>query len=63
MIFAVAAVICMLASLGLFRGSLGFRVDAAPVGNVLLVGSIMFFLAGVFLLGVSAGTIVGSVVS
>lgn len=61
MIFAIVAAICMLVSLGFFRVSGNFTFEEG--GRRMLMMSIIFFLAGVFLIGISMGTFIGSIVS
>jgi len=61
MIFAVIAAICMLVSLGLYFISGNFDFESG--GRSILEGSILFFVVGIFLLGVSTGTVVGTVIS
>lgn len=46
------AIGCFVASVLLFRWALHSKIDAAPAGSIMLLGSVVLFLMGVFLLGV-----------
>lgn len=50
-----AAIACMVVSGVLFRWALSFKIDAAPVGSMIVLASVVIGIASVFLFGVSLG--------
>lgn len=55
MIAVVAAALCFIASVALWNGADKFRVDAAPVGSMMLAASVVLFGASLFMFGVVVG--------
>jgi hypothetical protein len=47
----------MIGCVAVFRYALNFRVDAAPIGSLLLIISFFLGVTGVFLCGVQVGTL------
>lgn len=55
MIVFIAAGCCLLISVALWKSSFKFTVDAAPIGSLMLVASILCLVASLFLFGVAMG--------
>lgn len=55
MTMTIIAALCILACVALWHNAFRFDRDAAPIGSMMLVGSIGFGVAGVFLFGVAVG--------
>jgi hypothetical protein len=55
MILILIAAAFLLASVALWKHAFDFKVDASPVGSMMLVASVVIGLTSVFLFGIAAG--------
>jgi hypothetical protein len=55
MIPVIAAALCLLASVALWNSADKFRIDAAPVGSMMLAASVVLFGASLFMFGLAVG--------
>jgi hypothetical protein len=56
MILTLCAAGCLLGSAVLFKYAFNFRIDAAPVGSMMIVASIVLAAASLLLFGIKIGT-------
>lgn len=56
----IVAALCLMASVWLWNSAGNYRVDAAPVGSMMLAASVVLFGASLFMFGVVVGQLTQS---
>lgn len=54
----IAAALCILVAVWLWKSSSNFTVDAAPIGSMMMVGSLLLCVVSVFLFGIQIGKVI-----
>lgn len=60
MILTLSAALCIIVAVALWKASFQFTIDAAPVGGMMMIASVILGEVGVFLFALQIGMMIGS---